>query len=266
MSYRDFARPPGAEDMGSLSWMQWMHAQGGALVPVVPQHASSCRECFGACGLRDDGDTWDLCWNCRTYDGVVDTFVPITYSIDAGLESMLHRYKDRDVTWLRTPLAALLLHFLAVHADCIDEDARGIEVATLVPSDNQQRNFNHLESLVRGVFVSDPALAHFDWDLDVIERVLGTSRPGRGELKPAAYAVDHRAVDGAAVLLMDDLWTSGSSAASAAAALKTAGAAHVTVLTLGRQLTPSRLFGSTTEIYDDRRRRDWSNEECVLCR
>ena len=46
---------------------------------------------------------------------------------------------------------------------------------------------------------------------------------------------------GAAVLLLDDTWTTGSTAQSAAVALHAAGARHVAVVVLGRHLNPAGL-------------------------
>lgn len=67
------------------------------------------------------------------------------------------------------------------------------------------------------------------------------------------------------MLLLDDTWTSGASAASTAAALKDAGAIHVTVLTLGRQLNTGNHFGSSETIYDERHRESWNLGQCILC-
>lgn len=266
MAYRNFTFPEAAKDWQTTKeWMEWMREQGDILVPVAPHHDRSCRRCFGACGYRDDGDTWATCWNCSTYGDAVDTLVPITYSVDAGLESMLHQYKDRGVAWLRRPLASLLTTFVKEHADCIDEESRGIDVATIVPSNNQDRAFSHLDRLLRGVITGDPVLARFDWNMDAIERDPATPRPGRGQLRPEAYQVAAGAVGDATVLLLDDTWTSGSSAASAAAALKDAGAHHVTVLTLGRQLNPNDRFGTTEEIYNDRAEERWDLAGCAIC-
>jgi len=55
---------------------------------------------------------------------------------------------------------------------------------------------------------------------------------------PGRYATS-RELAGASVLLIDDTWVSGSSAQSAAAALRRAGAAHVACVVIGRWLTPS---------------------------
>lgn len=265
MAYKGFTRPEAAR--GSVTtgfWTDWMREQSHILIPVAPHHAYSCERCYGASGYRDDGEVWPVCWHCRRYGDVVNTFVPIVYSVDAGLESMLHRYKDRGIDWLQRPLASLLTRFVRGHADCIDRDARGIDIATVVPSDNEARPFNHLEALMHGI-TGDPVLNRYDWNFEAIKRNRGTARPSRGELKSSAYRVETEQVDGAAVLLLDDTWTSGSSASSAAKALKEAGAAHVTVLTLGRQLNAGNHFGSSDRIYADRHQEEWDPTVCVLC-
>ena len=234
--------------------------------PSGPRRDLSCNQCFGACRYQHDRSTWPTCWECgHIYGDVIDTFVPITYSVDGGLESMLHQYKDGGTQWLRRPLASLLTAFVCEHADCIEQDARGIDLATTVPSDNQSRSFNHLDRLLRGAIQGDPIINRFRWQTDAVVRDSTTTRPRRRELKPSAYRVDNYSVDGASVLLLDDTWTSGSSAASTAAALKDAGALRVTVLTLGRQLNQDRHFGSTDAIYDDCHSQEWTPDGCVLC-
>lgn len=264
MSYRDFVRTAELQaHKTTRHWLNWMENERDLLVPVAPQHPLSCSLCFGASSYRDAADVWDLCWNCRSYGNAVDRLVPMAYSIDAGLESMLHRFKDRNVRWLGHPLASLLHRFLRHHAECIERSAGGIDVALTMPSDNQRRTFDHLDVLLNGVRNS-PAVTQFDWHPGGLVRDRSQDRPGRGALTPEAYRVEVD-VSGATVLLFDDLWTSGSSAASCAAALKAEGAIDVTVLTLGRQLSPANGFGSTVAIYEDRLRTAWSVDECVLC-
>lgn len=266
MGYRTFAPPPEARTGASAGfWVDWLADQGEVLLPVAPHHALSCERCFGAARYRDEHVTWPFCFECgRVYGAAVDTVVPITYSIDAGLESILHEYKDGGKAWLRRPLSSLLTVFLRSHADCIDDDARGIDLATIVPSNNRQRAFSHLDRIVEGTVSGQPVLNLFDWNPDVLARDWSRTRPGRGELKSDAYVVNVD-VSNAAVLLFDDTWTSGASAASSAAALKEAGAAHVTVLTLGRQLNARSHFGSTDAIYAERSVVSWSRGVCVMC-
>lgn len=267
MTYRNFTQPAFATRRHSVKdWMAWMDDQADILIPVAPHHEHSCHLCHGSSGYLDGGpDTWARCLHCHRYGNVIDRFNPITYSIDAGLESMLHRFKDRGVTWLRYPLASLLHTFVRDHAQCIDQETGGIDVATLVPSDNQDRTFSHLDQLLRGAISNDPAFARFDWDLDFLTRDRTTTRPARGELKPSAYKVARFVVEGSSVLVLDDTWTSGSSTASVAAALRAAGARQVTVLTLGRQLKADGTWGSTQAICADRRGEKWRRDECVLC-
>lgn len=268
MAYRDFVRPEAVQRARKAgAWLKWMEEQGEILVPVAPHQPLSCLRCYGTSRYRDDDQrTWPSCWNCgRVYGNSVDTVVPITYSLDAGLESMLHQYKDGAAVWMRRPLAALLTVFVREHGSCIDRDAGGIDIAMTMPSDNQQRGFDHLDRLLRGAVVGDPILDRFGWSSETIARDRSTPRPARGELKPDAYTVLPGTVRDAAVLLLDDTWTSGSSASSAGAALKAAGARHVTVLTLGRQLNVRDKFGSSEAIYRDRRAEAWTRDTCVLC-
>ena len=267
MAYRNFTCPGFASQGHTVAhWMEWMEEQADILIPVAPHHERSCLLCHGSSGYLDGGtDTWARCLHCHRYGDVIDRFIPITYSIDAGLESMLHRYKDRGVAWLRYPLSSLLHTFVQDHADCIDDEAGGVDVATIVPSDNQDRTFSHLDFLLRGAISGDPAFARFEWDLEFLTRDRTTTRPARGALKPSAYEVAPFVVKGSSVLVLDDTWTSGSSTASVAAALKEAGALEVTVLTLGRQMKADGDWGSTQAICVDRRGEVWRHDECVLC-
>jgi len=266
--YRGFTTPvfDGAET--TETWLAWLEDEHDVLLPVAPRHERSCALCYGASGYLDGGpETWHLCPHCHGYGGAVDNLIPMTYSIDSGLESMLHRYKDFDgYPWLTKPLASLLHQFVVHHGDCIDSLSLSgqFDVATIVPSDGD-RSFNHLERLLKGVVKDDPVWSRWNWDNDFLSRSPATLRPRRGELKPEAYLVDLFVVEGTSVLLLDDTWTSGSSAASSAAALKEAGANDVTVVTLGRQLNFAAAFGSSQEIYDDIASEPWDLRECVVC-
>lgn len=269
MSYRGFFTPRFDEPETTTAWLAWMEDQDDLLLPVAPRHERSCTLCFGASGYLDaeSSQTWARCYHCHRYGDAVDALISVTYSVDAGLESMLHRYKDFvGHKWLRKPLSSLLHQFVQAHDECIDSLAgRGhFDVATIVPS-NGTRSFNHLERLLKGVVSGDPILARWAWDLDFLSRDASTTRPARGQLKPEAYLVDPFVVEGSSVLLLDDTWTSGSSAASSAQALKDAGANDVTVMTLGRQLNVAGGFGSSEEIYEDAQRDVWDLRDCVVC-
>jgi adenine/guanine phosphoribosyltransferase-like PRPP-binding protein len=88
----------------------------------------------------------------------------------------------------------------------------------------------------------------------------------RTEVAPRVFSVDKfevlRPLDGEAVLLIDDTWTTGASAQSAAATLRDAGAGPVAAAVIGRHMNRE---------WDDNDRRlgriplpfDWN--ECALC-
>lgn len=267
MPYRDFARP-GPADLGrdTGQWINWLQSNH-VLVPTAPRPDNSCGLCQGAVGERgDSGDYWDRCYQCGGYSDDLDVFVPITYSVSSGLESLLHRFKDfgDEHEWMALPLGSLLYTFLSRHRGCLDAASFGIDVATFVPSNSQTRGFSQLERMIDAVDGS-PVRGWFDWQPSLIERDRTGSRPPRAVVDPDAYAVDADAVRGQAVLLLDDTWTSGASLMSCAAALKRAGATSVIGLTLGRQLNESGHYGSTDGILDQVRGRLWNSDECVVC-
>ena len=72
-------------------------------------------------------------------------------------------------------------------------------------------------------------------------------------------------VDGRSLLLIDDAWVSGSSAQSAAAALRDGGAATVACVVIGRWLTPGwgGAWGTSGEKYRELPRAfDW--DRCAV--
>lgn len=69
-------------------------------------------------------------------------------------------------------------------------------------------------------------------------------------------------VDGRHVLVLDDMWTTGSNAQSAALALRRAGAAAVSVMVLARWLNPG--YGMTGEFIKTRLQRDYDPDICPV--
>jgi orotate phosphoribosyltransferase len=69
-------------------------------------------------------------------------------------------------------------------------------------------------------------------------------------------------VQGHHVLVLDDMWTTGSNAQSAALALRRAGAAAVSVMVVGRWLNPS--YGHTGEFIKTRLQRDYDPDMCPV--
>jgi predicted phosphoribosyltransferase len=129
------------------------------------------------------------------------------------------------------------------------------ELVTIVPSGNRFRDERHPLRWIVGELVGPTRDRH--------ERLLQRSE---ADVRPRAFSPEKfavtRPIDGRSVLLIDDTWTTGASAQSAAAALKAAGAGRTAVVVIGRHL--NREWHE-----NDRRLRgiarpfDWS--KCVVC-
>lgn len=193
----------------------------------------------------------------------LDVVVPISYAPRGDqLAVALRGYKDEHLYPTRyhhaMRLAAILWRFLMTHEDHVAR-ASGVgsfDVVAVVPSKTTHKDEARpgLRTIV-GTVVEHTASR--------FERLL---RPTDSELvgryfDPDRYATARR-TDGESVLLIDDTWVSGSSAQSAAAALRNAGAARVGCVVIGRWLTPSfgGDWGTVRDMYGQLPKRfDWSS-------
>jgi hypothetical protein len=190
-----------------------------------------------------------LCRNCSRNGDNITAFVPISYSVGGEvLHQDLAAYKrraDPSVPFRTRRLAGVLDDFLASHGRCLADAAgvRRFDLVTTVASGSGQPerdNYHPLRDLVHEI----PQLH------DRYERVLypGLHRGSDRVYDPLRYLAfpDLHALR---ILMIDDLWTTGASAQSAAAALREAGAAVVAVVAIGRHLN-----------------RDWANNDLRLQR
>jgi hypothetical protein len=191
--------------------------------------ADVCRVCFNF--TRG----YERCYACTHNEDWLTAVAPISYSV--GLEQ-LHRvlmgYKrlSGDVARrLTVELAAVLWRHLARHEGCVTAAAgvAAFELVTTVPSGEGTRDSAHPLRHLVGELVGPTRTRH--------ERLL---RRSRLDVVPRAFdprkfeAV--RSLDGEPVLLIDDTWTTGASAQSAAAALRHAGAGPVAAVVIGRHI------------------------------
>lgn len=214
-----------------------------------------CRRCFNLT------DGYELCFACEHGGDSADVVAPISYSI-AGeqLHHALASYKRTAAGWTRAltlQLAAVLWRHLARHEDCAAR-AAGVarfECVTTVPSGTAARTPPHpLEEIVSRLI--QPTRERY---ARLLRR---TAHPvPLHSFSPDRFAATE-ALHGEPVLLIDDTWTTGANAQSAAATLKKAGSGPVAVVVIGRHL--NRDWGE-----NDRRLRelptpfDWSR--CARC-
>jgi predicted amidophosphoribosyltransferase len=201
------------------------------------------------------------CYACDHGQPALDAVAPISYSV--GREQLHHalasykRLQGDVARRLGAILAAVLWRFLIEHERCL-ANAAGTErfdlIAT-VPSGDCARDEQHPLRWIVGELVGPTRDRH--------ERLLRRSQtdvPPRTFSKLKFEATRH--LQGQAVLLVDDTWTTGASAQSAAGTLKAAGAGPTAAVVIGRHL--NREWHE-----NDRRLRgiahpfDWTR--CALC-
>lgn len=190
---------------------------------------SVCSECFNLT------DGYGRCYACAHGGRCLDAMSPISYSV-AGeqLHHALAGYKrssGRVARRFAFGLAAVLWRFLAIHEWCLAR-AAGVQtfgLVTTVPSSRPDPEAPQpLDEMVSALV--GPVRERY---ARVLRRTPISVDPHR--FSPGKYACD-RDLDGAAILLIDDTWTTGSNAQSAAAALKAAGAEKVAAVVIGRHV------------------------------
>lgn len=225
-------------------------------VPVAPERC--CAVCHGYMPSR-----WrpPVCSGCRLVmarlprpAGLV---VPISmYSVGGGLHRVLRGYKDAARASIRTPsarlLAELLGSFLDVHGACLG----GADPVVVVPSSTGRPGRHPLEEVARAAGCA------------VVTGLGPVAAPAGGTTlghrRPSATVWTATAdVVGTRVLVVDDTWTSGARAQSAASALAAGGAEVTAVLAIGRVADPgfSREAGAD---WGQWRGRDFSMATCCL--
>jgi predicted amidophosphoribosyltransferase len=175
------------------------------------------------------------CFVCGQHNSSLDAIAPISYSVAGGqLHHALAGYKrlgGEVARRLQVEVAAVLWRFLAEHERCLARAAAvtAFDLVTTVPSSSRERDEAHPLRRIVGE-LARPTRERY-------ERLLtrsGVPVPER-TFDPGKYDVT-RPLSGEAVLLVDDTWTTGSGAQSAAAALRLAGAGPVAAVVIGRHV------------------------------
>jgi predicted amidophosphoribosyltransferase len=207
-------------------------AHRGALRNVLPIGAGVCVWCHRP--ILGDLQT---CLGCKSLPQHLDLVVPITYAIrGAPIHLALRSYKRPHPPRLRVAsalLVARVLHrFLSQHGGCAAR-AVGIDrfdlIAT-IPSSNQLRDRRDA-AFRRLVEIALPLGGRH-------RRLLTPTGGVHGRQFSERRYRATEPVRGRAVLLLDDTWTTGGHAQSAAHALREAGASKIALVVVGRYLRP----------------------------
>jgi len=202
------------------------------LVPPPPDASDVCPICRS---WRPSDD--DLCGNCRDNEdslGRAGTrILPISlYCKPSKLRDWLTFYKPGDEEYHPESaelLGVLLARFIAEHGDALDRFVGGYDSVCVVPS--SERPQPHPLAQVIDAYVVRLAARR--------EELLTRGAGELGHRRPAVDAFQPTGnVAGRRVLLVDDVYTTGARAQSAACALELAGAHVPVVLVIARRINP----------------------------
>jgi hypothetical protein len=178
---------------------------------------------------------FERCYCCARGELGLSALVPISYSV--GGEQLHHalmgykRLSGEIARRLTLELAAVLWRFLLLHEQCVAAAAHvsAFELVTTVPSGSHERDEQHPLRRIVGDLVGPTR-----------QRYRQLLRRSRVPVSPREVNADKfeplRRLRGERVLLIDDTWTTGASARSAAVALRHVGAGPTAAVVLGRYL------------------------------
>lgn len=176
------------------------------------------------------------CIPCNQSIGPLSSIAPITYSEHgAQMHTALRQYKESSDAAVRSyatvRLTAILWRFLEAHEICVarDIDLDAFDVVCVVPSSTPADD--NARGQLRQIL---------EWCAPVKDRYTRLLKPtgqvpASRDYDPNRFACTEN-LHGQAVLLIDDTWTSGGHAQSAAVALVAGGAHAVGCVVIGRHL------------------------------
>jgi hypothetical protein len=232
-----------------------VQAAGGYLRNVIRQPKITCRVCAAPV------DGFDRCWRCeqaRRIVGAADVVAPLTYAIAGTPTAALVRdYKNHPLRSVRerhsAVIKALVRQGITRHERCIG-CAAGLAVSCrlVIPSLTSRPGRHPFADLAPTMNAANDAVALMPAPDARCDRAIND----KFVLQPAAR------LDGQHVLILDDVWTTGSNAHSAALAVRRAGAAAVSVLVVGRWLSPDRR--GMADFIATRLHRDYDPDICPV--
>ncbi len=143
-------------------------------------------------------------------------------------------HSDQLKNQLTSQLAAVLTRFISRHERCLAAAAEvgTFDIVALVPSSTPQR----VETRWRLRWILETGCAPLAPRFEMLLAPTPIAAQAK-TYNPQRY-VATKPLGGKRVLLVDDTWTKGDSAQSAAAALRAAGAQKVAMVVVGRHIDP----------------------------
>ncbi len=215
-------------------------------VPVPLAGAGTCRACHGPAA-----GTATVCWCCRQLATQLGQETPpvlpaALFRTGDAVHATLRGYKDatasRARSHLTSRLAASLGAFVDDHQPCLRRLTGQVDAVCAVPATRPRAGKTAAAGPapcptdpVQAVLDRIPALA----GIPPLRLAPGPGRVRHLHASATAFRLAARPGPGARVLLVDDTWTTGAHARSAAATLRAGGCTVVAVLVIGRAIDPT---------------------------
>ncbi|PYX91415.1 MAG: hypothetical protein DMG71_20265, partial [Acidobacteria bacterium] len=172
---------------------------------------------------------------------------------------LIHLLKYDQVRPASNVLGRMLAEAITDLAPSVGETSLLVVPVPLHPRKLRQRGFNQAELIARAALKLKPAGVQLTLESGILERrrqtqsQIGLSRHQRRENMRGAFAVTKPAeLEGREVLLVDDVFTTGTTVSECARMLRRAGAARVWVATVARTLKVEATFALSEEEEESR--------------
>lgn len=188
------------------------------------------------CGrqLKGDPELMLTCPDCKKDTLYFDRAWSVCY-YDDPLKGLIHDFKYKKITSLSSDFTALIINFMKKYA--IGRDCQMILSIPMHPNRLSKREFNHSDILAKGVS-KKLGVSHSGNTLKKIKDTHLQSKLKRDfrikNLHSSFSLKDSSAVRDKNILLVDDLFTTGSTVNECSRLLKNSGARYIEVITLAR--------------------------------
>jgi ComF family protein len=164
-------------------------------------------------------------------------------SYESGLRDLIHMLKYQQVRPAANVLGRMLAEVIAGLEPAWGEAHVLVVPVPLFPAKLRRRGFNQAELMAQLALKHSPSRARYSFCSDVLERSrdtqsqIGLTRHQRRENLRGAFRVkDRDKISERDILLVDDVFTTGTTVSECARVLRRAGAARVWVATVARTL------------------------------